>query len=146
MIKVILIIIVVLLAAVLIYAATKPDTFRIRRTISIKAPPDKIFPLINDFHSFGAWSPYEKKDPAMKRTFSGAGNGKGAVYEWENDRNVGEGRMEITDTSPPSQVTINWISSSRLSPTTLLYSRWTTQASPRTSHGRCMGPVPTLRR
>ena len=107
MIKIIVIIIVVLLAALLIYAATKPDTFRVRRAISIKAPPEKIFPLINDFHSFGAWSPYEKKDPAMKRTFSGAPNGKGAVYEWEGDHNVGKGRMEIIDTSPPSKVRIN---------------------------------------
>ena len=107
MFKIIAIIIVVLLAALLIYAATKPDTFRVQRAISIKSPPEKIFPLINDFHSFGAWSPYEKKDPTMKRTFSGAANGKGAVYEWEGDHNVGKGRMEIVDTSPPSRVIIN---------------------------------------
>ena len=107
MIKIIAIVFVVLIVALLIYAATRPDTFRVQRAISIKAPPEKIFPFINDFHSFGAWSPYEKKDPAMKRTFSGAANGKGAVYEWEGDHNVGKGRMEITDTAPPSKVMIN---------------------------------------
>jgi len=107
MIKTIVIIIVVLVVALLIYAATKPDTFRVQRAISIKAPPEKIFLLINDLHNWSAWSPYEKKDPMMKRTLSGAANGKGAVYEWEGDRNVGKGRMEITDTSPPSRVTIN---------------------------------------
>jgi carbon monoxide dehydrogenase subunit G len=107
MLKTIIMLLVVLIATVLIYAATKPDTFRVQRTTSVKAPPEKIFPLINDFHNFGAWSPYEKKDPAMKRTLSGASNGKGAVYEWEGDHNVGKGRMEITDTSPPSRVTIN---------------------------------------
>jgi carbon monoxide dehydrogenase subunit G len=107
MFKIIAIAVVVLLVALLIYAATKPDTFRVQRGISIKAPPEKIFPLINDFDNFGAWSPYEKKDPAMKRTLSGAANGKGAVYEWEGDHNVGKGRMQITDTSPPSRVTIN---------------------------------------
>ena len=107
MIKIIAIVFVVLIAGLLIYAATKPDTFRVQRSTSIKAPPEKIFPLINDFHSFGAWSPYEKKDPSMKRTLNGAASGKGAVYEWEGDHNVGKGRMEITDTSPPSKVTIN---------------------------------------
>jgi polyketide cyclase/dehydrase/lipid transport protein len=106
MIKAIAIIVVVLLAGVLIFAATKPDTFRVQRSSSIKAPPEKIFALINDFHSWVSWSPYETKDPAMKKTFSGPANGKGAVYEWDGDKNVGKGRMEISDTAPLSNVTI----------------------------------------
>ena len=61
----------------LIYAATKPDTFRVQRTASIKAPPEKIFALINDFDNWVSWSPYEKKDPAMKRTCSGAAKRQG---------------------------------------------------------------------
>ena len=96
----------VLIAVVLILALTKPDTFRVERTTIIKAPPEKIFPLLNDFQSWSAWSPYEKKDPAMKRSFSGAQYGKGAVYAWDGDKNVGQGRMEITDTSPPSKIVI----------------------------------------
>jgi uncharacterized protein YndB with AHSA1/START domain len=97
---------VVLIAAILIYAATKPDTFTVQRQTSIKAPPEKIFALINDLRGWGAWSPYEKKDPAMKRTYGGAASGKGAVYAWEGNKNVGKGRMEITDTSPPSKIVI----------------------------------------
>jgi hypothetical protein len=61
MIKIIIIIVVVLVAAILILAATKPDTFRVRRTASIKAPPGKIFALINDFPRWDAWSPWEQK-------------------------------------------------------------------------------------
>jgi carbon monoxide dehydrogenase subunit G len=106
MIKAIGIIVVLLIAAVLAFAATKPDSFRVQRAASIKAPPEKIFPFINDLRNFGAWSPYEKKDPAMKRSFSGPASGKGAVYEWDGDKNVGQGRMEIADTAPPSKVTI----------------------------------------
>jgi carbon monoxide dehydrogenase subunit G len=97
---------VVAVAAVLIFAATKPDTMHFQRSASIKAPPEKIFALINDFRKWGAWSPYEHKDPAMKRTYSGASAGKGAVYEWDGDKNVGRGRMEITDVSEPSKVKI----------------------------------------
>jgi uncharacterized protein YndB with AHSA1/START domain len=92
------------LAAVLAYAATIPDTFRVERAMSIKAPPEKIFALMNDFRRWAAWSPYEIKDPAMKRTYSGAASGKGAVYEWDGDKNVGKGRMEIADASPPSRI------------------------------------------
>lgn len=103
---VIAVLVVVPLAAVLILAATKPDTFRVERATSIKAPAEKIFPLIADFHGWGAWSPYEKLDPAMKRTFSGAANGKGAVYEWDSDGKAGKGRMEITDAPAPSKVAI----------------------------------------
>jgi hypothetical protein len=106
MFKRIALIVVVLVAGVLGYAATRPDTLHVQRAATIKAPPEKIFPLINDFKSWSAWSPYEKIDPAMKRTYSGAASGKGAVYEWEGNSEVGQGRMEITDISHPSRVTI----------------------------------------
>ena len=106
MIKKIAIVVIVLLAAVLVFASTKPDTFRVERSTSIKAPPDKIFALINDLHQWGTWSPWEKMDPAMKRTYGGAASGKGAVYEWEGNSKVGIGRMEIADSSPPSKIFI----------------------------------------
>ena len=96
----------VLIAGVLGFAMTKPDSIHVQRTTKIKAPPDKIFPLINDFHSWSSWSPWEKVDPAMKRTHSGTASGKGAVYEWDGNSQVGKGRMEITDASAPSKVTI----------------------------------------
>jgi hypothetical protein len=98
--------VVVVLAAGLVYAATRPDTFRVERALSIKAPPEKIFVLVNDFHRWGAWSPYETKDPAMKRSYSGAPSGKGAVYAWDGNKNVGSGRMEILDSSAPSKIVI----------------------------------------
>lgn len=103
---VIAIVLVVLIAAIVIWAAMQPNDFRIERSASIRAAPDKIYPFINDLHAWGAWSAYETKDPAMQRTFSGAPNGKGAVYEWDGNNNVGRGRMEIVDASPPSRVTI----------------------------------------
>jgi hypothetical protein len=104
--EIVAIVVVVLIAAVLIFAATKPDSFGVERTALIGAAPDKVFPLINDFKNWGSWSPYEKKDPAMKRTFSGEASGKGAVYEWDGNAQVGKGRIEIIDTSAPSRVTI----------------------------------------
>ena len=99
------VVIVVLIAGLLGFAATKPGTFRVQRTTSIKAPPEKIFSLVNDLRSHALWSPWEKKDPGMKKSYSGAASGEGAVYEWEGNRNIGKGRMEITETSPPSKVT-----------------------------------------
>ena len=93
-------------AGILVYAATKPNDFRVQRSASIKAPPERIYALIVDLHGWAAWSPYEKKDPAMKRTFSGAASGKGAVYEWDGDKNVGAGRMEIVDATPSSKIAI----------------------------------------
>ena len=79
---------------------------RVQRVATINAPPEKIFPLINDFHSWTMWSPYETVDPAMKKTYSGAPSGKGAVYEWVGNSQVGQGRMEIVDTAMPSRVSI----------------------------------------
>jgi uncharacterized protein YndB with AHSA1/START domain len=100
------IVVVVLIVGVLGFAATRPDSFRVQRTATIKAPPEKVFALINDLRGWKTWSPYEKKDPAMKRTLSGAPTGKGAIYEWEGNKDVGKGRMEIADTTPPSKVVI----------------------------------------
>ncbi len=99
-------VLVLVVAAILVYAATRPDTFSVRRSASIKAAPEKIYALIDDFDRWSAWSPYEKKDPDMKRTRSGAQTGKGAVYAWDGNKDVGKGRMEIADTAPPSKVTI----------------------------------------
>ncbi len=106
MIKNITIVVVVFIASVLIFAATRPDTFSVQRAASIKAPPEKIFPLINDLHGWDAWSPWEKKDPAMKRTFSGTTSGKGATYAWEGNKEVGKGSLEIIDAEPPSKIVI----------------------------------------
>lgn len=106
MLKKIAITVAVLIAAALIFAGTRPDTYRVERSTDIKASPEKVFALINDLHSWTAWSPYEKKDPDMKRQHSGAASGKGAIYEWDGDKQVGKGRMEITESSPPSRVVI----------------------------------------
>jgi uncharacterized protein YndB with AHSA1/START domain len=105
-IAIIAIIIAIAIAIVLILAATKPNTLRVQRTTSIKAPADRLFPLINDFQQWRTWSPYENKDPAMKRTYEGPQNGKGAVYAWDGNKNVGSGRMEILEAQAPSKITI----------------------------------------
>jgi uncharacterized protein YndB with AHSA1/START domain len=109
MFEVIIIIAVVLavaIAAILILAATKPDTFRIERSATINAPAEKIFAVLSDFHQWTGWSPWEHKDPALKRTYSGAERGKGAIYGWEGNKNVGTGRMEILEANTPSKLVI----------------------------------------
>jgi uncharacterized protein YndB with AHSA1/START domain len=106
MLKIISLAVVAVVGGFLIYAATRPDSFRVERTATIDAPPERIFPLINDFQRWGAWSPFEKKDPVMKRTMSGVPSGKGAVYEWDGNKEIGQGRMEIVESVPPSRVTL----------------------------------------
>jgi hypothetical protein len=103
---IIAVVLAIAIAVILILAATKPDRFSIQRATAVKAPPERIFPLINDFHQWGNWSPYETKDPAMKRSYSGAASGKGATYQWDGNKNVGSGRMEILDSSAPSKIVI----------------------------------------
>jgi uncharacterized protein YndB with AHSA1/START domain len=105
-IAIIAVVLAIAIAVVLILAATKPDRFSVRRAATVKAPPEKIFSLINDFHQWGTWSPWENKDPAMKRSYSGAQSGKGAIYAWDGNKNVGSGRMEILDASQPSKIVI----------------------------------------
>ena len=103
---IIAVILAIAIAVVLILAATKPSTLRVQRSVSIKASAETIYPLINDFRQWRSWSPYENKDPAMKRTYSGAERGKGAVYAWDGDKNVGSGRMEILEVASPQKIVI----------------------------------------
>lgn len=100
-------VLVVAIIVVLALAASKPDTFSVTRSTTIKAPPDKIYPLIADFHRWSAWSPYEAKDPAMTRTYGGTPGATGQTYAWSGNRNVGRGSMTLTETSAPTKATLN---------------------------------------
>lgn len=102
---IVLIVVAVAIAAVLAYAASKPDSFAVQRSALIDAPPEQIFPLIDDLHAQSAWSPFEK-DPEMKRTHSGPARGPGAVYAWEGNRLVGAGQIAITESKAPSKVVL----------------------------------------
>jgi len=102
----ILIVVVLILGALAPYIATRPSEFRVARSRTVAAPPEVVFAYVNDFHKWPEWSPWEKKDPGMKREHSGAPAGPGAVYAWSGNDQVGEGRMTITDSRPPQRVTI----------------------------------------
>lgn len=106
MIKKILLTLAAIIAIVLVVAAFQPSEFRVTRSATIAAPAAVIFPEINDFHRWTAWSPWEKLDPAMKRTFDGAATGVGAGYAWEGNSDVGSGRMTITESRPAEVINI----------------------------------------
>jgi hypothetical protein len=102
MLKRILGLIAVVIVVVLVLALFQPASFRLERTVVINAAPDKIAPLIQDFHNWSQWSPWADMDPNMKTSYSGAASGVGAVYEWEGNSKVGKGRMEIVTATPTS--------------------------------------------
>lgn len=99
-------IIIVIVLVILGLAATKPDTIRIQRTIEIRAAPDRIHTLVNDFHNWRAWAPQDKMDSTMTRTFGGASRGVGACSEWTSSGKAGNGRMEITESLVPLKITV----------------------------------------
>ena len=97
MLKKILIAVVVVVLALLAYAATKPNSFRVERSAVMKAPAAKVFAQVNDLRRWQAWSPWLKLDPAAKLSYSGLASGKGAVHSWAGNRKIGAGQMEITE-------------------------------------------------
>jgi uncharacterized protein YndB with AHSA1/START domain len=103
MLRILTLIIVVLVSALALFVATRPSAFRIQRSVTITAPPEKIYPHIVDFHAWPAWSPWEKIDPALQRTYGGPTSGPGAVYEWTGNKDIGQGRMEILEAAPSSR-------------------------------------------
>lgn len=94
------------LAVFLAYVATLPDDWRIARSASIKAPPEKIYPLIADLRAMNQWNPFAKQDPTAKMVYGGLTRGKGASYTWDSTGQAGKGRMEIVDTVAPSNVSM----------------------------------------
>ena len=81
---------------ILVVIAGQPDEFTVTRSATIAAPPEKIFPHVNDLHQWEAWSPWAKLDPNAKNSFAGAASGAGAVMSWSGNKKIGEGRMTIT--------------------------------------------------
>ncbi len=100
MVLIILASVAALVLGVMLLAAAKPKTFRYQRRATIAAAPEKVVALLNDFHQWTDWSPWEKLDPAMQRTHSGEEAGVGAVYEWSGNKKAGSGRMEILASTP----------------------------------------------
>jgi len=107
MLRTILLAVLALLLAGIAYIASRPSGFLISRSAVIVAQPEAVFPLLNDFHQWIRWSPYEKLDPNMKRTFDGPESGPGAGYAWSGNGDVGEGWMKILDARSPKSVTID---------------------------------------
>jgi uncharacterized protein YndB with AHSA1/START domain len=98
--KKILIGLAIIIVVFLVVVALQPADFQVTRAATIAAPPETVFAQVNDFHKWKAWSPWEKKDPDMERTYSGEPAGEGAVYAWSGNSEVGEGNMTITESSP----------------------------------------------
>ncbi len=106
MIKQLLLIVVAIIAIIALRAAFIPADFRVERSITVQAPPERIFPLLNDFQQFSQWSPWEKLDPAMAKQISTPSAGTGAVYEWRGNAKAGSGRMEILSSKPSDSVRV----------------------------------------
>jgi uncharacterized protein YndB with AHSA1/START domain len=89
------------------FIASRPASFTVQRSAEIAAPPEAVFALLNDFHQWNRWSPWEKLDPNMKRSFDGPTSGPGASYAWAGNDQVGEGRMKIVESKPGESVTLD---------------------------------------
>jgi hypothetical protein len=109
--KAIGVILVLAVIVLLVIAATEPATFHVERSTTIAATPAKINPLLDDLHNWQKWSPWANLDPTMRQSYSGAVEGRGAVYEWEGNRKVGKGRMEILAAEPTeTSIKLNFFS------------------------------------
>lgn len=98
--------IVALVAGLAAIAATKPNTMELTRSITIDAPPERIYPLLANFRNWNAWSPWDNIDPNLERHFDGPDTGPGAHYAWTGNKKVGSGEMKILDATVPTHVLI----------------------------------------
>ena len=94
------------ITAALAFIATCPAKYRIERSAQIDARPDVVFSIINDLRRWDEWSPYDNRDPNMKKTFEGASLGPGASYCWNGNNQVGEGRLTTVEGKPGELVSM----------------------------------------
>jgi carbon monoxide dehydrogenase subunit G len=99
-------IVIALLAGLIIFVATRAAESHIERSAEINAPPETVFSIINDLHQWETWSPYDKRDPNMQKSYDGPPEGSGAVYVWNGNKDVGEGRLTIVNSKPGELVTM----------------------------------------
>ena len=106
MLNIILITLAVIVIVLLVIVALQPSNFRVARSTTISGPAPAVFAQVNDFHKWEAWNPWGKIDPAMKQAYEGAPAGVGAIYIWVGNKEVGEGRMTITESHPSDLIRI----------------------------------------
>jgi len=94
------IVLAILVIGLIVIVAMRPSEFRVMRSALIGAPPDVVFPHVNDLHNWEAWSPWAKLDPAAKSTYEGPPTGVGAAFSWDGNNKIGEGRMTIVESHP----------------------------------------------
>jgi len=107
MLKKLLFVVLVAVAGVVGYALTRPDRYRIEREVSIEAPAPVVFAQLDDLKAWQVWSPWEGRDPQMKKNYGGAPRGVGATCAWQGNNRVGEGMLTITGSQPPTALTMN---------------------------------------
>lgn len=98
--------VLVVVAMMLLFAATKPSTFHIEKSVTVQAPPEKVYALIADFHNWPQWAPQDREDPTMQRMYRGGASGPGAVSEWTSKGSAGAGQMTITAATASSKVDV----------------------------------------
>lgn len=106
MVRKLLLVLIAAIVAFAGYVAMQPPRMEVARSITIDAPPSKVFPHINDFKKWQEWSPWAKLDPSAKAVFDGPAAGKDAVFKWSGNSEVGEGQMKITEATPDEAVKI----------------------------------------
>lgn len=131
------------LGVVLFALATQPDTFRVQRAMTINAPADKLVGILTDLRRGAEWSPYEKKDPAMKKTFSGPANGPGAKLAWDGNSDVGAGSLTVADVTP-SKVTLNLAMTRPMNANNVVEYTFAPQGNATTMTWAMHGPMPLI--
>jgi hypothetical protein len=99
-------IVALVVVAAVVYIATRPGSFHIERSAQINAARDVVFPMINDFHQWALWSPWEKLDPNMEKTFAGPTAQPGATYAWNGNSKAGAGRITLMESKASELVAI----------------------------------------
>jgi hypothetical protein len=131
------------LGVVLFALATQPDTFRVQRAMTIDAPADRLVGILTDLRRGAEWSPYEKKDPAMKKTFSGPASGPGAKLEWDGNSDVGAGSLTVADVTP-SKVTLNLAMTRPMNANNVVEYTFAPQGNATTMTWAMHGPMPLI--
>ncbi len=95
-----------MVVGLVVVVAGRPDEFVVTRSTRISAPPERVFPRVNELRKWEDWSPWAKLDPQAGSTFEGPAAGVGSVMSWDGNKKVGAGKMTILESKPSERISI----------------------------------------
>lgn len=91
---------------ILVAAAFQPKEFHIERSVETDASVQDIYAILSDLNQYPKWSPWQERDPGLQQVIEVHPGVVGSKLSWEGNREVGAGRLTITEAEANQEIVL----------------------------------------